>query len=130
MTLALTVAIWGRLWGQIMVAIMFPPKAGRVCNRSRFSVSIAKPRAVSRQSGPDLSSYFGNKGPAYGGSSGQNDFRPVGSDDPGQAFSVKIIGEAFQRRVIDYINPIGPIFNQAAGGRNPLSPARPPKEIL
>ena len=41
-TPGLTVAIWGRVSAQTMVAIRFPPKAGRVCLRRPVSGSISR----------------------------------------------------------------------------------------
>jgi hypothetical protein len=36
------VAIWGYVRGVMMVAMMLPPKAGRVWSKRRFSGSMAK----------------------------------------------------------------------------------------
>ncbi len=43
MTLCRTVAICGRWFGQTIVAMMLPPKAGRVWSRRPVSSSISRP---------------------------------------------------------------------------------------
>ena len=114
MTLGRTVAICGRVCGHSMVAIMLPPKAGRVCSSipsssliSRRVQSAVKPASIA-------CGHIRNNRPANSGCPGKNHFGFLLSDHLLQDCGIDVLAKLFQHWVFSKENGIGTGRNQIA----------------
>ncbi len=106
MTCGRTVAICGRNLSHMMVAMMLPPKAGRVCIRLRLVVDV-EAGAVGGQAGLDHGGHRPGQVAADAGGAHQDDLRLVPVDQVADGPGVGLGAVVAVDRRIEKVGPVG-----------------------